>query len=74
MTSRSCRAGGAGERRAVVMTSFAVLLAPLTVAGTLADSPALRAAFAVVPVVLALAAGALVLVRRLTPRRRLVSA
>jgi MFS family permease len=59
--------------RAVVMTSFAVLLAPLTV-GTLADSTSLRAAFAVVPVVLALAAGALVLVRRLAPRRRLVSA
>ena len=59
--------------RAVVMTSFAVLLAPLTV-GTLADSTSLRAAFAVVPVVLALAAMALALVRRRTPQRRLVSA
>ena len=55
------------------MTSFAVLLAPLTV-GTLADSTSLRAAFAVVPVVLALAAAALALVRRRTPQHRLVSA
>ena len=59
--------------RAVVMTSFAVLLAPLTV-GTLADSTSLRAALAVVPVVLALAAGALALVRRHARRRQLVSA
>ena len=59
--------------RAVVMTSFAVLLAPLTV-GTLADSTSLRAALAVVPVVLALAAAALALVRRHARRRQLVSA
>ena len=49
--------------RAVVMTSFAVLLAPLTV-GTLADATSLTAALGVVPVVLALAAVGLALVRR----------
>jgi MFS family permease len=49
--------------RAVVMTSLAVLLAPLTV-GTLADATSLRAALGVVPVVLALAAAGLILVRR----------
>jgi MFS family permease len=49
--------------RAVVMTSFAVLLAPLTV-GTLADATSLPAALGVVPVVLALAAAGLTLVRR----------
>ena len=49
--------------RAVVMTSFAVLLAPLTV-GTLADATSLTAAFGVVPVALALAAAGLALVRR----------
>jgi MFS family permease len=49
--------------RAVLMTSFAVLLAPLTV-GTLADATSLKAALAVVPVVLALAAAGLTLVRR----------
>ena len=52
--------------RAVLATSFAVLLAPLTV-GTLADATSLTAALGVVPVVLVLAAGALVLVRRRTP-------
>ena len=56
---RSALASG----RAVLMTSFAVLLAPLTV-GTLADATSLTAAFAVVPVTLALAAAALTLVRR----------
>jgi hypothetical protein len=45
------------------MTSFAVLLAPLTV-GTLADATSLTAAFGVLPVVLALAAVGLALVRR----------
>ena len=45
------------------MTSFAVLLAPLTV-GTLADATSLTAALAVVPVVLVLAAAGLTLVRR----------
>jgi MFS family permease len=49
--------------RAVVMTSFAVLLAPLTV-GTLADATSLQAALGVVPVVLALAAVGLTLVGR----------
>jgi fucose permease len=49
--------------RAVAMTSFAVLLAPLTV-GTLADATSLRAAFGVVPVALALAAAGLTLVGR----------
>ena len=56
--------------RAVGMTSFAVLLAPLTV-GTLADATSLWAAFGVVPVVLALAAVGLTVVRRAarsTPR------
>ena len=49
--------------RAVAMTSFAVLLAPLTV-GALADATSLTAALGVVPVILALAAAALTLVRR----------
>jgi len=49
--------------RAVAMTSFAVLVAPLTV-GTLADATSLTAALGVVPVILALAAAALTLVRR----------
>jgi len=49
--------------RAVAMTSFAVLLAPLTV-GALADATSLTAALAVVPIVLALAAAALTFVRR----------
>jgi fucose permease len=49
--------------RAVSTTSLAVLLAPLTV-GALADATSLTAAFGVVPVVLALAAAALALVRR----------
>jgi predicted MFS family arabinose efflux permease len=53
--------------RAVVVTSFAVLLAPLTV-GTLADTTSLTAALAVVPVVLVLAAAALTLVRRAEAR------
>ncbi len=56
---RAAQASG----RAVVMTSFAVLLAPLTV-GTLADATSLTAALAVVPVALALAAAGLTLVRR----------
>jgi len=49
--------------RAVAMTSFAVLLAPLTV-GTLADAASLKAALGVVPVALVLAAAGLTLVRR----------
>jgi fucose permease len=49
--------------RAVAMTSFAVLLAPLTV-GTLADATSLRAALGAVPVLLVLSAVGLTLVRR----------
>jgi MFS family permease len=49
--------------RAVAMTSFAVLLAPVTV-GTLADATSLKAALGAVPVMLALAAAGLTLVRR----------
>jgi fucose permease len=49
--------------RAVLMTSFAVLLAPLTV-GTIADATSLTAAFATVPVALALAAVGLTAVQR----------
>jgi hypothetical protein len=47
----------------VAVTSFAVLLAPLTV-GTLADATSLKAALGAVPVVLVLAAAGLTLVRR----------
>jgi MFS family permease len=54
--------------RAVGVTSFAVLLAPLTV-GTLADATSLAAALGIVPVALALAAVALTLVRRAGPER-----
>jgi len=49
--------------RAVLATSAAVLLAPLTV-GALADATSLKAALAVVPIILALAAVALTAVRR----------
>jgi len=49
--------------RAVAMTSFAVLLAPLTV-GTLADATSLTAALGAVPVMLVLSASGLTLVRR----------
>jgi hypothetical protein len=52
----------------VVMTSFAVLLAPLTV-GALADATSLAAALGIVPVALALAAVGLTLVRRTRPER-----
>lgn len=48
--------------RAVGITSFAVLLAPLAV-GTLADATSLRAAFGIVPVMLVLAAAGVALVR-----------
>jgi MFS family permease len=58
---------GLASGRAVAITSFAVLLAPLTV-GTLADATSLKAALGVVPVVLALAAAGLVLVRRAETR------
>jgi MFS family permease len=53
--------------RAVAMTSFAVLLAPLTV-GTLADTTSLKAALGVVPIALVLAAAALTLVCRARTR------
>src|SRR4051812_21309145 len=61
--------GGAvlASGRAVAMTSFAVLLAPLAV-GTLADATSLTAALGVVPILLAFAAAGLALVRR--PRAR----
>ncbi len=49
--------------RAVATTSFAVLLAPLTV-GALADATSLTAALVVVPILLVLAAAALALVGR----------
>jgi hypothetical protein len=47
----------------VAMTSFAVLLAPLTV-GTLADATSLTAALGAVPVMLLLATAGLTLLRR----------
>jgi len=49
--------------RVVAMTSFAGLLAPLTV-GTLADTTSLKAALVVVPLMLVLASIALTVVRR----------
>jgi fucose permease len=58
---------GPASGRAVAMTSFAVLLAPLTV-GTLADATSLTAALGVVPMMLVLAAAALTLVRRARTR------
>jgi predicted MFS family arabinose efflux permease len=51
--------------RAVAASSFAVVLAPLTV-GTLADATSLSAALVTVPIALALAAVGLTLVRRAT--------
>ncbi len=53
--------------RAVMVSSFAVLLAPVTV-GTLADATSLTAALGVVPVMLLLAAGGLALVHRARAR------
>jgi predicted MFS family arabinose efflux permease len=53
--------------RAVMVTSLAVLLAPVTV-GTLADATSLKAALGVVPVAVALAAATLTLVRRAQSR------
>jgi MFS family permease len=58
---------GPASGRAVAVTAFAVLLAPLTV-GTLADATSLTAALGVVPVVLVLAAAGLTLVRRAQTR------
>ena len=54
--------------RAVGATSFAVLIAPLTV-GTLADATSLTAALAAVPVALALAATGLWITMRSRPAR-----
>jgi fucose permease len=48
--------------RAVAMTSFAVLLAPLVV-GALADATSIKAALAVLPVVIVLAAVGLAVVQ-----------
>ena len=59
--------------RAVAVTSFAVLLAPLTV-GALADATSLTAALGVVPVMLVLAAAGLTLVRRARTRAGAVAA
>ncbi len=56
---------GLASGRAVAMTSFAGLLAPLAV-GPLADASSLKAALGIVPLALALAAAALMLVRRAT--------
>jgi fucose permease len=53
--------------RAVAVTSFAVLLAPLTV-GTLADATSLKAALTAVPVMVVLAALGLTLLRRARTR------
>ena len=53
--------------RAVVMTSIAVLLAPVTV-GALADATSLTAALGVVPVMILLATGGLTLVQRARAR------
>jgi fucose permease len=53
--------------RAVAMSSFAVVLAPLTV-GTLADTTSLQAALIVVPVMLMPAAAGLTLVSRVRTR------
>lgn len=57
--TQAVRASG----RAVAISSFAVLVAPLTV-GTLADATSLKAALGLVPVTLILAAVALTLVSR----------
>jgi fucose permease len=56
---------GPASGRAVTMTSLAILLAPLTV-GSVADATSLKAALGIVPVLLVLAAGGLVAVRRAT--------
>jgi fucose permease len=53
--------------RVVAMSSFAVVLAPLTV-GTLADATSLKAALGVVPVMVVLAAAGLTLVSRTRAR------
>jgi MFS family permease len=56
----------AASGRVVLMTSVAILLAPLTV-GTLADATSLKASLTVIPVLIALAALALAVVHRVRP-------
>jgi hypothetical protein len=51
------------QRPVELVSSFAVVLAPLTV-GTLADATSLKAALSAVPVMLVLAATGLTLLRR----------
>jgi uncharacterized protein YciW len=58
--------------RVVAVTSFAVLLAPLTV-GTLADQTSLTVALGVVPIMLVIAAAGLTLVWRARTRASQVS-
>lgn len=60
---------GLASGRVVLMTSVAILVAPLTV-GTLADATSLRSALLVVPILIALASAALGVVVRTRPRRR----
>jgi len=60
---------GPASGRTVAVTSFAVVLAPLTV-GTLADVAGLKTAIGVVPLTLALAAVGLTLVHRARTRPR----
>lgn len=60
----------AASGRVVLMTSVAILLAPLTV-GTLADATSLRASLVVIPILIALAAAALGVVQRVRPAVRL---
>jgi MFS family permease len=55
--------------RAVMVTSFAILLAPFTV-GALADATSLKGALVVVPLLLVLAAAGLALVHRARSRAR----
>lgn len=59
----------AASGRVVLMTSVAILLAPLTV-GALADATSLKASLTVIPVLIALAAAALGVVHRARPAVR----
>ena len=56
----------AASGRVVLLTSVAILLAPLTV-GTLADATSLKASLLVIPALIALAALALGVVHRVRP-------
>lgn len=60
---------GLASGRVVLMTSVAILLAPLTV-GTLADATSLRSALLVVPILIGLASAALGVVVRTRPTVR----